>query len=396
MTPPRYLEAAKKACKRRNDAIAAVYQPPEWDESKLPSNLTEYSLNSGYYTPAELQIIQTSARDILANVAQRKWTSLAVTQAFCKAAALAQKLVGGQSSRNRVFSAEVLFEEALERARGLDEHLELTGRTVGPLHGLPISLKDCFIIAPYPASIGLAALANKPQSDDTVLVLMLRELGAVLYAKTNVPTSMLMTETTNCIWGECRNPLQKRLSPGGSSGGEAALIAFHGSPLGVGTDLGGSIRTPAAWCHLYGLKPSVGRFPSWGGMSGIPGQEFVPAVSGPMARELDSLRLFCETILSPATAPWRKDPKCLPMPWKGNVLQQGTKLRFGLIGTHDGVVHCHPPVERALGLVKTVLEAQGHEIVDWPVDDHGEILRVSLTRSLYNPSLFPHVGLADG
>lgn len=272
---------------------------------------------------------------------------------------------------------EVLFKEAFETARTLDEHLELTGSIVGPLHGLPISLKDCFIIAPYPASIGLAALANQPQNNDTVLVSILRELGAVLYAKTNVPTSMLMTETTNCIWGECRNPLQKLLSPGGSSGGEAALIAFHGSPLGVGTDLGGSIRTPAAWCYLYGLKPSVGRFPSWGGMSGIPGQEFVPAVSGPMARDLDSLRLFCETILSPAAAPWRKDPKCLPMEWKTSVLKQGTKLRVGLIGRHDGVVHCHPPVERALGLVKTALEAQGHEVVDWRVDDHGEILRVS-------------------
>jgi amidase len=83
------------------------------------------------------------------------------------------------------------------------------------------------------------------------------------FMKTNVPVAMMMMETNNNVWGETRNPIHTGLSPGGSSGGEGALIAMRGSPLGVGTDIGSSIRIPSAWSQLYGLKPSFGRFPSW-------------------------------------------------------------------------------------------------------------------------------------
>lgn len=238
----------------------------------------------------------------------------------------------------------------------------------GPLHGLPISLKDCFITPPHPASIGMACFANLPTEpqQETVLVSILRKLGAVFYVKTNVPVAMMMMETNNNIWGETRNPLHTGLSPGGSSGGEGALIAMRGSPLGVGTDVGGSIRIPSAWTHLYGLKPSFGRFPSWGGKSGIPGQEFVLAVNGPMSRSLESVRLYCEAVLSSESSPWRLDPKCLPIPWRRDVIQpKGRKLRFGIVGPSDGLVTCHPPVERGINIVVKALQEAGHEVVSW-------------------------------
>jgi len=264
----------------------------------------------------------------------------------------------------------------MDRAQFLDDYLERNGKTIGPLHGLPISLKDCFITAPHPSSIGMAAYANEPGSKDSLLVTVLRDLGAVFYVKTNVPTAMMMAETNNRVWGECRNPLHKKLSPGGSSGGEGALIAFKASPLGVGTDIGGSIRIPAAWCHLYGLKPSFGRFPTWGGKSGIPGQEYILAVNGPMSGSLQSVRLYCEAVLSDRVAPWNLDHKCVPIPWRKNIIPPGRKLRFGLVGSDDGMVTCHPPVERALNMVKKALEGQGHEVVPWPTDDHKPIVEV--------------------
>ena len=135
---------------------------------------------------------------------------------------------------------EVLFPEALSQAQNLDDHLARTGKPIGPLHGLPISLKDSFIVPPHPASIGMAAFANQATEpgQETVLATLLRELGAVFYVKTNIPTAMMMMETNNNVWGETRNPLHKLCSPGGSSGGESALIAMKGSPLGVGTDIG--------------------------------------------------------------------------------------------------------------------------------------------------------------
>lgn len=151
---------------------------------------------------------------------------------------------------------EILFPEALARAKELDEHLSKTGNVIGPLHGLPISLKDCFITPPHPSSIGMSHYANEATTTETVLVSILRKLGAVFYVKTNVPTAMMMMETINPIWGETRGAYHSGTSCGGSSGGEGALLAMRGSPLGIGTDIGGSIRIPSAFNGLYGLKPT--------------------------------------------------------------------------------------------------------------------------------------------
>ncbi|RMZ85580.1 hypothetical protein DV737_g626, partial [Chaetothyriales sp. CBS 132003] len=363
-----YRQVAAIAVKRRADNIAAFFKPPTVQESELPNNLTEYALKSGYYTPDELDIIQSEAEVILSKIANRTWTSLAVTKAFSKAAAYAQELTNCLT--------EVLYAEAFERAGYLDDYLEKHGKTVGPLHGLPISLKDCFVTAPHPSSVGLAALANEPTEKDSLIVTLLRDLGAVFYVKTNVPVAMMMAETINNVWGETRNSLHKALSCGGSSGGEGALIAFRASPLGVGTDIGGSIRIPSAWSYLYGLKPSFGRYPTYGTKSGIPGQEFILAVNGPMSTSLRSLQLYSEALLGEKSAPWLYDHKCLPIPWRKNVIQpQGRKLRFGLISDHDSMVHGHPPVERALALTRKALEAQGHEVIDWKPDGHLAIVQ---------------------
>ncbi|KIW87970.1 uncharacterized protein Z519_11555 [Cladophialophora bantiana CBS 173.52] len=363
-----YKEASAIARKRRAANIAAFHKTPAWNEADLPKNLTEYALNSDYYTDEERQIIQSEADEILDKIRTKTWTALQVAKAFCKASALAQELTNCLT--------EVLYAEAIERAKYLDDYLERTGKTVGPLHGLPISLKDCFVTAPHPSSNGMAVFANEPLEKDALLVTILRDLGAVFYVKTNVPVAMMMAETNNNIWGECRNPLHKFLSPGGSSGGEGALIAFKGSPLGIGTDIGGSIRIPAAWCNLYGLKPSFGRYPHYGAKPGIAGQEYILSVNGPMARSLKTLQLYSEALLSEDVRPWDHDHKCLPIPWRKNVIQpSGRRLRFGLIGVHDGLVHVHPPVERALKMTQAALEKQGHEVIPWSTEDHEAIVK---------------------
>lgn len=153
---------------------------------------------------------------------------------------------------------EILFKEALARAQFLDEHLAKTGKVIGPLHGLPISLKDCFITPPHPSSIGMACYANQPTApqEETILVGILAKLGAVFYVKTTTPTAMMMMETINNVWGETNGAYHSGTSCGGSSGGEGALLAMRASPLGVGTDIGGSIRIPSAFNYLYGLKPT--------------------------------------------------------------------------------------------------------------------------------------------
>ncbi|KAK5079053.1 hypothetical protein LTR64_002526 [Lithohypha guttulata] len=371
-----YREISAIAHKRRAANISAYYQVPDIDLNTLPNNLTEYALKSGYYDPRELEILESDATKIVRNIADQQWTSLEVAKAFCKASAYAQAFTNCLT--------ETLYQEALERAQSLDEHLARTGKPVGPLHGLPISLKDNFIVAPHPASIGLAAYANEPTTKDTVIVTILRDLGAVFYTKTTTPTAMMMAETVNNVWGETINPLHKALTPGGSSGGEGALLAFHASPIGIGTDIGGSVRIPAAWCHLYGLKPSFGRFPVAGSKPSIPGQEFILAVNGPMSRSLSSLKLYCSSILSDQVSPWLLEHKSLPIPWRHNIVQPPNRpLRIGFIGPHDNLVHVQPPVLRALTQTQSALSTSGHEIVPFAPTLHPIIIK-NLIASFYD------------
>lgn len=292
---------------------------------------------------------------------------------------------------------EILYPEAIARAKFLDDHLATTGTVVGPLHGLPISLKDCLIVPPHPASIGMACYANEATApgDETVLVTLLAKLGAVFYVKTTTPTAMMMMETISNVWGETTGVYHSGTTPGGSSGGEGALLAFRGSPLGVGTDIGGSIRIPSAFNGLYGLKATFGRFPNLGGKSGIPGQDYIFANNGPMARSISSIKMYCSAVLSSAAAPWNLDPKCISIPWKGDVIEpKGRKLRFGIISDNDGEVTVHPPIKRGLTMTKAALEAEGHEVFEWTPTDHPEIVH-TVNSSFYTTGGAAILGLTN-
>lgn len=143
----------------------------------------------------------------------------------------------------------------------------------------------------------------------------------------------MIAETVNNVFGRTVNPLNRRLTSGGSSGGESALIAFKGSPLGVGTDIGGSLRIPAACTGIFTLKPSSGRFPTGGAKSGLAGQEAVRSINGPMARSLKDLEVWAQAVVG--GEPWRVDPNCLPVPWRK--VQVGERLRIGVLW-NDGTV----------------------------------------------------------
>jgi amidase len=155
------------------------------------------------------------------------------------------------------------------------------------------------------------------------------------------------------------------LTSGGSSGGESALIAACGSPLGVGTDIGGSLRIPAAMTGIFTIRPSYGRFPHFDARSGMAGQEAVGSVHGPMARSVADLKLFAQSVVE--AGPWLKDPKCIEIPWRPVVLPERLKIA---VLWHDGVVQPTPPVARALREVAKRLMARGHEVVEWDAKGH--------------------------
>lgn len=173
-----------------------------------------------------------------------------------------------------------------------------------PLSGVPVSLKDVVDIEGYDTTVGYSARANKPASSSAPIVRLLRDAGAIIHVKTTVPTGLLSFETKSDLFGETTNPYNPSFSPGASTGGGAALLAYEGSKVEVATDFGGSVRFPPAFCGLYGMKSSKGRFPSVGSQTSAPGLEGIE-VTSPIAKNLDDLREFWERVVG--MKPWDYD-----------------------------------------------------------------------------------------
>lgn len=254
----------------------------------------------------------------------------------------------------------------MKRAEELDSHLASGKPPLGPLHGVPVSLKDTFKVRGYDASIGLASLAFMPAAENSALVDCLLSAGAVLYCKTNVPQTLMALDSHNNVFGRTINPLNTAVTAGGSSGGEGALLAMRGSVLGVGTDVGGSIRIPAMCNGIFGIKPSWERIPyanQEGGQRPGAAKIGIPASAGPLAHSMRDIELFFRAVLE--QKPWMMDPDVVPLPW-ASLPTTGKKLRIGIV-RRDGVIDPHPPIARLLDEVKIKLQQAGVEIVEMDI-----------------------------
>jgi amidase len=250
-----------------------------------------------------------------------------------------------------------------------------------------VSLKDQFHVKGVETTMGYVGWINTFQgqqndprtgTEESELVRELRNLGAVLYCKTSVPATLMAGETVNHIIGYTWNPKNRLLSCGGSSGGEGALMALRGSPAGFGTDIGGSVRIPAGFNFLYGLRPSAGRIPYQGAANSMDGQGTILSVIGPIAPTARSLTLLFKAVLS--QKPWLYDPLALELPWRDEVVQEtraliekarggGSTLAFGIM-EYDGVALVHPPIARGLRIVEKTLQRLGHRVIEWKPPSH--------------------------
>ncbi|EPE29787.1 Amidase signature (AS) enzyme [Glarea lozoyensis ATCC 20868] len=357
--PPYLAIAARKQAEQKSRI------PKEWllDQKFVDppqKNVLHIPRASGILTDKELHITESySAVALTSAIAKNELTALAVTTAFCKRAAIAQQLTNCLT--------EIMFEDAIARAKWLDSEFQKTGKVVGPLHGLPISLKDSFKVKGYDASIGIASLAFNPATQNSVLVDILLDLGAVVYVKTNIPQTLMALDSHNHLFGRTLNPRNRDVTAGGSSGGEGALIAMKGSILGVGTDVGGSIRIPAMCNGLVGVKPSVGRVPFMGqegggrpGMGGLGMQ----ACAGPLGRDVSDCEFFLRTLAD--AKPWEQDPAVV----FGAFDSQGSMSRKPIIGVlrSDGIVRPLPPIAKVLDETSHALRTAGVEVVEIPND----------------------------
>src|SRR4030043_692078 len=197
---------------------------------------------------------------------------------------------------------------AYEQARAADEAVA-RGDPIGPLHGVPMTIKDTLNTAGVISTAGTLGRATFVPEEDATAVARMRSAGAILLGKTNVPELALAPETDNLVYGRTNNPYDLSRSPGGSSGGEASIIAVGGSPIGLGSDCGGSIRIPAHFCGLAGIKPTAGRVSRTGHFPPVTGLMNRLWHVGPLAKFVEDLILALWVIIGLDG----RDPILVPM-----------------------------------------------------------------------------------
>ncbi|GAA2801304.1 amidase [Saccharopolyspora taberi] len=226
-------------------------------------------------------------------------------------------------------------EGLLDQAKQRDEALD-RGEYAGWMHGFPIAVKDLTDAAGFPTTKGSPILAGQVAESDGLVVERMRSAGAIVIGKTNVPEFGLGSHTFNPVFGTTVNPFDPARGAGGSSGGAAAALSLRMLPVADGTDFMGSLRNPAAFCHVLGLRPSFGRIPEPGFVSN-------PSVPGPMARTVRDLAMLLSTMAGPdERAPLSAEQD--PALFTGALEHHAGSPRIGWVGDFGGYLPTEPGV----------------------------------------------------
>ena len=267
---------------------------------------------------------------------------------------------------------QIAGDAALAEAQKADEALA-RGENKGPLHGVPMTLKDSLDTADLITTGGTIGRTSFVPEKDATVVARLRAAGSILLGKTNTPELTAAGETDNLIYGRTNNPYDLTRSPSGSSGGAAAIVASGGSPFEVGSDTGGSIRSPAHFCGIAGIKPNSGRVPRTGHIIPFGGVRDSLTQIGPLARYVEDLALTLPII---AGVDWI-DPGIVPMPLGDPDTVELKGLRVA-VHTDNGIIA--PTLETA-ETVNAVAKALG-EVGMGVAEDHPTAL--IRTNDLFN------------
>lgn len=348
----RYVQDLKDAIKPEN----SIDLPKPIDELiKDQFNSVKYLYDSKVLTEEELKITSTPGTELLLGLTSGKLKAVTVFKAFAKRATIATQLTN--------CACELFTDEGLKRAEFLDDYYAKNGKPIGPFHGLPISLKEHLH---YKGKICHGAYVGEIDTvveEHGVNTQILEDLGAVFYIRTNQPQTLMHLCSDNNIIGCTRNPYNLSLSPGGSSSGEGALVSFGGSVIGMGTDIGGSIRSPAAFSGCFGLRPSTKRL-SLRGAGGLDsGQESVVAVIGPLARSVDDIDMWMKICINEGK-PWLLDEQVIQMPWREVEKPKAGDLTIGVM-YDNGLFKPTPPIARGLKETAAKLEKAGVKIVEF-------------------------------
>jgi amidase len=259
---------------------------------------------------------------------------------------------------NPVLNAFVYIDrEAALRAADRAEDALMRGSELGPLHGVPLTIKSSIDVEGWPCEAGSRLRARYTAAKDAPLVARLRKAGAILLGNTNTPEFLMAYETDNVLYGRTNNPWDAERTPGGSSGGESAAIAAGMSAGGVGSDGGGSIRIPAHFAGICGLKPTPGRIPAAGHFPASLGPFALIGVVGPIARTVSDLQLLFRVMAGPHGG----DPSSVPVPISS---PNSEKLRTISVGwfEEDGVTPVTKETRQCVRRAAKGLQADGFRV----------------------------------
>jgi amidase len=290
------------------------------------------------------EIWQHSATELAELIAKRQLSSLEVVNAHLA------RIDAVNPAINAV--VRVLADEARAAAVAADRRLA-AGETVGPLHGVPFTVKENIDMAGLPTTWGVPALAQAVVPADAPVVERMRAAGAIPIGRTNLPDMALRIHTDSSLHGLTRNPWHPGRTAGGSSGGEAAALATGMTPLGLGNDIGGSLRNPANACGIASIRPSFGRVPDAGY---VPTEDHLLAVQlmnvqGPMARRVADVRLGLRVLMGAHP----RDPWSIDAPFEGPALRR--PIRVAVIAQPPGG-STHPAVAAAVG--RAAMSSKSH------------------------------------
>ena len=253
-------------------------------------------------------------------------------------------------------------ESVLAQARDAEQAV-LRGDDLGPLHGVPLSIKSSIDVAGHRCEAGTRLRAGYVAKEDAPLVARLRAAGAVVLGVTNTPEMLMAWETDNLLYGRTNNPWDLTRTAGGSSGGEAAAIAAGLSAGGVGSDGGGSIREPAHFCGICGLKPTPGRIPSTGHLPKAGGPFAMLGVVGPMARTVGDLRVLFAAMAGPDDG----DSRSAPAPVREVREPEAKRLGIGYFES-DGRTPVTAETREAVKRAASLLSENGFRVAEFCPD----------------------------
>ena len=290
----------------------------------------------------------SSAKSIAAAIREKRVSSVEMVAAFLA------RIEAVNSALNAV--VQLRAEQARADARRADEALA-RGDSLGALHGVPMTIKDSLDTVGMISTGGTLGRAAFVPDRDATVVRRVKAAGAILLGKTNTPELTLSFETDNLVYGRTNNPWDMERTPGGSSGGAAAILAAGGSAFDIGSDYGGSIRLPAHFSGITGIKPTHGRVPRTGHIYPFGGTHDSFQQLGPLARHVEDLFLILQIIAGPDNV----DPAIVPMPLGNPVQIDLASLRVGF-HTDDGISTPTAETQAVVRAAASVMESAGARV----------------------------------